>query len=107
MFWKSSMSRRWKYTGGRPNPKDAGDSYVVPGTGCKLEFLAVKYPFSILVKMEHIHLNLGSNKKPNRYPEFFMRFSVLERIALLFEYFYTKYPFMPYSNSFLSDQYSK
>ena len=71
-------------------------------TGCKLKFLAVKYPFSILVKMEHIHLNLGSNKKPNRYSEFFMRFSVLERIALLFEYFYTKYPFMPYSNSFSS-----
>ena len=81
--------------------------HVCTLTGCKLEFLAVKYPFSILVKMEHIHLNLGSNKKPNRYSEFFMRFSVLERIALLFENFYTKYPFMPYSNSFLSDQYSK
>ena len=76
-------------------------------TGCKLQFLAVKYLFSILVKMEHIHLNLGSNKKPNRYSEFFMRSSVLKRIALLFEYFYTKYPFIPYSNSFLSDQYSK
>ena len=57
--------------------------------------------------MEYIHLSLGSNKKPNEYSEFFMRFSVLKRIALLFEYFYTKYPFMPYSNSFLSDQYSK
>ena len=57
--------------------------------------------------MEYVHLSLGSNKKPNEYSEFFMRFSVLERIALLFEYFYTKYPFMPYSNPFLSDQYSK
>ena len=57
--------------------------------------------------MEHIHLNLDNNKKSNRYFEFFMSFSVLERITLLFEYFYTKYPFMPYGNSFLSDQYSK
>ena len=78
-----------------------------PFTGCKLQFLAVKNSFSSLVKIEYIHLNLDDNKKPKKYSGFFMRSSVLERIALLFEYFYTKYSFMPYSNSYLSDQYSK